>query len=320
MKFLDLLDEISVISSDAVEGKGEDSHYISNDDHSALIGVFDGSGGLGSRKYSSYNNYNGAFMASHVLSPALKAWYQSREWESCENHLQIANGINRYLLNNLRICEKHGSGYLKLKGTMVRDFPSTASIAFLCQRENGIRLYVVWAGDSRVLSLDKNGLKQLTEDDADGDAFDNLVNSGAMSNVLSSDGNYVLHSKSFSVTEPMMIISASDGAYGYVYTPMDFEYLIVNAICEAKTPAEFRAKLFRELKERASDDLSFAYINIGFGSFDNLKKTFAKRRNELETEYISFLEKDRGNLDLSRSLWERYRPEYEAFIDSGGNS
>lgn len=316
MIFLDCLDEIGVLSSDAVEGEGEDSHYIGNTDQSALIGVFDGSGGLGSRRYDSYGKRKGAFMASHVLSSGLKAWYQSKEWESCQNDTKIAESMNRYFLNNLKLCEKHASGYLKLKGSMVRDFPSTASIAFLVRDNQDLKLFVIWAGDSRVYILGKNGLKQLSEDDADGDAFESLLNSGAMSNVLSSDGDYVLHSKAFSVTEPVMIISASDGAYGYVNTPMDFEYLIVKTICQSETPSEFRAGLFNELKERAGDDVTFAYMNIGFGSYKGLRSYFAKRKKELEDKYITKLDANRGNLSISASLWEIYKNGYEEFLNN----
>lgn len=320
MDFINELDSVDVLYSEAVEGKGEDSHFAGYCSDCALIGAFDGSGGLGSRQYDSFQHNTGAYMASHVLSPALKNWFDQKEYRNCSSGTQLADSINQYFRKNLNLCDQYASGYLKLRGSMVRDFPSTAAIAFVRNENNQLRLHVIWAGDSRVYCLNKRGLKQLTEDDADGDAFESLLNGAPMTNVISSDGKYVLHSKSMSINEPMMIIAVSDGAYGYVHTPMDFEYLIVRAICESADPDQMRANLFEELHTRAGDDMTFAYISIGYGSYQSLQKSFADRLKRLRKEYMDFLENRRNDLQKAAELWQKYKPGYEEYLSIGGNN
>ena len=54
----------------------------------------------------------------------------------------------------------------------------------------------MWAGDSRVYVLYEKGLLQMTVDDLDvSDAMKNLSADGALTNVISSDGNYEVHGK-----------------------------------------------------------------------------------------------------------------------------
>lgn len=318
MDFLNELDSVNVLYSEAVEGKGEDSHFAGYCEDSALIGVFDGSGGLGARKYDSYQKNTGAYMASHVLSPALKRWFDLRTYRNCSDSDQLTNSMNHYFMQNLKLCEQNASGYLKLKGSMVRDFPSTAAIAFVRHEGRQMRLYSIWAGDSRVYCLNKSGMKQITEDDSEGDAFESLLNGAAMTNVISSDGRYRLHCKIMNINEPMIIIVASDGAYGYVHTPMDLEYLIVSTICKSEYPEEFRTRLYDELHKRAGDDMSFAYIAVGYGSFKTLRESFRSREKKLKKEYIDLLENRRNDLQLAADLWQKYRGEYEQYMSKGG--
>ena len=78
-KLIDELDALFVMCSDAYEGEGEDSYCCSYDEDAALIGVFDGCGGLGARQYDKYDNHTGAYMASRLVSGAVYDWFQSLE-------------------------------------------------------------------------------------------------------------------------------------------------------------------------------------------------------------------------------------------------
>lgn len=158
----------------------------------------------------------------------------------------------------------------------------------------------------------------MSEDDAKGDAFESLLNGAPMTNVISSDGKYTLHSRTLTVDEPVTFIAASDGAYAYVHTPMDFEYLITNAIDKSDTPYKARSLLYEELHSRAADDMTFAYMCFGYGSFDALRDSLKERVKYLETEYIQSLEKERNDLSLAAVLWEKYKKEYEEHLHEGG--
>lgn len=150
MDFLDELDVVNVLYSEAIERRGEDSHYAGYRDTAALISVFDGCGGLGSRQYDSYQKNTGAYMASHVLSAALKDWFDSGSYNDCENGKELADSIDVYFRRNFKMCVQNASGFLKLKGSMVRDFPSTAAVAFARKEEEKTQVHLFWAGDSRV--------------------------------------------------------------------------------------------------------------------------------------------------------------------------
>lgn len=110
-------------------------------------------------------------------------------------------------------------------GSMVRKFPTTLALAYAEKEEDAIKIHLLWAGDSRVYLLDEKGLAQLTRDDTDvEDAFENLTNDGPMNNVLSSDGNYGINYKSVLLSTPTIVFAATDGCFGYIPTPMEFEY------------------------------------------------------------------------------------------------
>lgn len=74
----------------------------------------------------------------------------------------------------------------------------------------------IWAGDSRGYVLSDMGLAQVTKDDIDDsvDALDNISNDGVLTNVVSADGNYILHSKQIKIKDKIIIFNATDGCFG----------------------------------------------------------------------------------------------------------
>ena len=75
-------------------------------------------------------------------------------------------------------------------------------------------------------------MAQVTKDDIDDsvDALDNISNDGVLTNVVSADGNYILHSKQIKIKDKIIIFNATDGCFGYLKTPMEFEYLILQTL------------------------------------------------------------------------------------------
>ena len=183
--FLDCLDTILVVNKMARENLGEDSFFCAKKKNLAVIGVFDGcGGGLGARRYESFDGHTGAFIASRAVSGA--------------------------------------------------------------------------------------------------DALKNLTCDGAMNNVLSSDGNYRINYKTILLTKPALIFAATDGCFGYVSSPMEFEYILVKALVENTTPERFRENLQKELEEYAGDDLTMGIMSFFYGDYITTRKYFENRLQFLE--------------------------------------
>lgn len=312
--FVDCLDAIIGISGEMVNGKGEDNFYHSHTKHSAIVSVFDGCGGLGSRMYDSFGRHTGAYMASRALSGAVHDWYHSTyniRWKSEKNLVQ---SLRQFFDQALEIVSDHGKSTLKLSGSMVRDFPTTAAIALVQDGGDHLVLHAVWAGDSRVYFMDADGLAQITQDDVDGeDALSNLSSDGALTNLVSSDREYELHYKKVILKQPCVVFAATDGCFGYVPTPMEFEYLLIDTLSKAETPADYEYALKQNIRNYAGDDYTMGMLIFGYADFASMKEAFKSRRLNLEKKYIEPLLLRRNEI-ITNELWRTYRKTYERYM------
>lgn len=314
-KFTDELDTIGMISKPARNDLGEDNFFCDASRNSALVSVFDGCGGLGARKYDSFMGHTGAYIASRAASGAVRDWYQKHADEQIQNGKMLVNAMYEYINEAFSVCGTYAVDRLKISGSMVRKFPTTMAMAYAVQSQGGIKLHVLWAGDSRVYLLDEDGLAQLTLDDTDErDAFVNLTSDSPMTNVLSGDGNYRINYKTVFLNKPALVFAATDGCFGYIPSPMEFEYEILSCLMEEKTPRGFWNSLEKTLAEYAGDDLALGYMSFGFGDFKNMKRLLGARLRDLTDLYISEIQE--ANSDSCReALWGKYRPGYERLMD-----
>ena len=319
--FAQKLDFRILVAGEMVKDHGEDNFYSVMGENCAVAAVFDGSGGIGSRKYPKYMDHTGAYMASRAVSGAMHDWYH----ESMESGSGLAKGreaaaqMKEYMLRAIRVVEKNGGATSRIFGTMVKDFPTTAAIAVVRDTEDGTELQCFWAGDSRVYLLDRNGLAQLTEDDLEGkNAMSNLQSDGALTNVVSLDSSFEIHYSRplrFREKEAYSIFAASDGCFGYVPTPMDFEDLLLGTLEESQSVNSFERKLDENIRSIAGDDYSLAWISFGYGDYPQMKEALKARRQLLQKDYIQPMVED-SSLELQEQLWTKYRGSYERFMSS----
>lgn len=323
-------DDLFVISGAMIEDNGEDSWLCALGANSAIAAVFDGSGGLGAKKYRNFSGKTGAYIGARIVSGAAADWYHSLDAQGnpAEEGFSAFPGYVRsaYAAAKSRIDER-----LRVSGSMAREFPTTAAAALLVPSEikGGIfgtghrfdmELQVLWAGDSRVYLLDPSGLIQVTRDDLDEmDAYRNITSDGAMNNVVASDGQTVFHTGRITLESPFIVFAATDGCFGYTRTPMEFEYMMLDAMAQAWTPEEMRRILHERMEEAAQDDFTLCFTASGFGSFAQMKKTFASRKSLVEEKYIRPLagartESQEAALELEQKLWEEYRQDYERLL------
>ena len=200
---------------------------------------------------------------------------------------------------------------------MVRDFPTTAAAALVRNSEQGTEVQCFWAGDSRVYLMNREGLAQLTRDDVDGtNAMSNLRSDGALTNVVAADREFVLHAGKklrFGDKDPYMIFAATDGCFGYLPTPMDFEDMILTCLLKAEGPMDFRHRLEESISETAGDDYTLAFMSFGFGDFRTMQESMRPRKRTLQHDYMDWMEQD-PSLEMQERLWQEYRINYERLL------
>lgn len=312
--FMDCFDTILMVSKEARENLGEDSFFCAGQNRSAIVSVYDGSGGLGAHKYDSFKGHTGAYMASRTVSCAVCDWYKDHHNKSWKNIYKMVESIDSYIRKAYKICEFYNTDKMRIKGSMVRKFPTTMALAYAENDTDGILLNVIWAGDSRVYLLDENGLAQVTKDDSDvEDALENLSNDGVMFNVLSSDGKYQLNYKTIKLIKPTIVFAATDGCFSYMHSPMEFEYVILKTLCNSKTPYLFQKELQITLSKYAGDDLTLGLMSFYYEDFKKVKISLSERLVYMKKKYIDILNREKSH-ECLHHLWKEYKCFYERYL------
>ena len=314
MSFEDKLDLIQVIEKAAKKDFGEDSFYCAQGVNSALISVCDGCGGLGARRYETFQGHTGAYIAARTVTGAIHDWYHKYYTKSWKDSCQMANSMMDYINQAYKVCEPYTAERMRIRGSMVRKLPTTLALAYAEDAGDRVLVHSLWAGDSRVYLLDDRGLAQLTIDDTDvADALENIYYDGAMTNVLSSDEQYQINSKTIYLNRPALIFATTDGCFGYVPSPMEFEYIILNALVKSETPERFKEKLYRQFSQYAGDDFAFGIMSFGFLDYQNTRRVLKPRLQYLEENYMSHITCEHDEKSIRR-LWREYKGNYERYL------
>jgi len=287
------------VNVEKTAGGGEDAEpllWCSKEGSQQVIGVFDGLGGAGSILYGDLpEQHTGAYYASRSAREIVREFFHE---ESASGDDGEDFGILSALEDNLRRGLKkraedltRGGSASRLKSTLIRTLPTTIAMIQSCRRESGndCRVEAIWAGDSRAFHLHPTqGLQQLSRDDlvSGGDPLENLINDSPLSNYLSADGNFHLNSSTFFFPLPTVLLVATDGCFGYVPTPIHFEYLLLESLDRASSSAEWQVNLARRFVEIAGDDASLALIAVGWEAVEDVQQAFRARFAALKAEYI----------------------------------
>ena len=307
-----------IINHERVNNEGEDFYYISSfEDYKGILSVYDGCGGLGAMQYPELGNKTGAYNASRAAGEAVKEW---------SGKTNIGHGlkknsapeIKKAIMEELTSIQKKTETKTAVKGTMYRPFPTTMAAAVVIgKKQKSLEINAVWAGDSRVYTLNSNGLAQLSVDDIkSNDDLDNLTGDGVLTNVISADGNFDIHIEKYKLPLPCIIITATDGCFGYIFTPMHFEYTLLNSMQNSSTMEEWKKKIEEELDEVSGDDFTMCLAAFGFNSFEDIKQHFSEREKFIDNHYVAPIEsQDEDSEDkLIESLWTEYKGSYYTYL------
>lgn len=297
-------------SGEKRRGNGEDSYFYALNVDRAMLAVFDGCGGPGSASYPAVRGKTGAYLSARAVCAAWLDWFEALRpgWEGDESELR------QKTMDYLRRCESNaGEDGGGSAGRMSLELPTTAA-AVLCRTDRGgmdVRLF--WAGDSRVYLLDSAGLAQLTEDDPGGvDAMGKLSAKSSPANVISLSRDFHIHSARLNMGRPGLLFAATDGCFGTLSTPMEFEYLLLNTLLSAPNVQEWEKALKHALGKDAGQDYTLSGAAFGFGGLDELKRQLSGRARLLYRTYIYGL--DACSPEEKQQLWEHYKPNYERLL------
>lgn len=302
-----------LVYHEMISGSGEDYYLLSSSEKYGIIGVFDGCGGSGSRIYAEYKNKTGAYISSRITSEVVLKWFHEfckKDRILSKNTIEdICIELENRIYSILSKLKSHAKAY-SIKGSMIKDFPTTASIIFYTQENSNLYAAFIWCGDSRGYILKPQGLVQITRDDisVELDAMSNLKSDGQLTNVISADGKFILHGTIIECDEPVILITATDGSFGYFSTPMEFEYVLLHTLIDSLTVEEWNENINSYIKEFAGDDFTIVISLCGFKNFNMVKKAFIKRERYIYKKYLSDIESI--STDEKDKLWKEYTSIY----------
>ncbi|HRI80561.1 MAG TPA: hypothetical protein PLR06_13595, partial [Cyclobacteriaceae bacterium] len=188
-----------------------------------------------------------------------------------------------------------------------------AVLHFDIENASTVKAAAYWAGDSRCYALTPSrGLMQLTKDDliSTGDALVNLRDDSPLSNCISLDNDFTVNFRPISNIKSAMVICATDGAFGYLPTPMHFEYYILKTLAEARSIDDWKTNLARILEKYAADDVTFVLYSFE-KDFDTLQNQYRQRLSALHTDIDRIDHAATDKLSAVKAeVWEKYKANY----------
>ena len=293
------LNSIFSVAEEMKKDNGEDCFYFDVIDDNFIIASLDGCGGSGSKKYENYSGKTGAYIASRAVCGGIKSWF-------CESNKD--SELPKYIHEALSVCKKYADKAGRIMGSLGKAFPTTASVITGKMNGSNVEVTCYWAGDSRCYMLDANGLHQLTTDDLDGqDAMSNLSNDGVMTNVINASTSFEIHNKKLSFDFPCILLTATDGCFGYLNSPMEFEYLLTDSLIKAKNLHEWKITLNERMHDVTGDDYTLSVAICGFNDFGEVQDNYAKRNAYVADTYIN------KTTDVN-AMWDIYKKEYSTYL------
>ncbi|WP_234323045.1 serine/threonine protein phosphatase [Streptomyces bikiniensis] len=277
--------------TEQVSGLGEDAepfvvHHLET--QQGMIAVFDGSGGAGATPTWQGPDgawHTGAWVGSRVARLAVDCWFRE---VALGNEEAVPESLHLYLRWFLSKAPQRHS---KIGGTMRRRLPTTlAAVHYRFHADySRVELRPLWAGDSRAYVLSPtSGLHVLTRDHTrESDALELLRTDPPMTNVVCADREFTIdtqHLASFAL--PCVLVAATDGYFGYVHTPADFEHLLLSTLREAHNEYEWADLLRREVQAYTGDDASLALLALGHKDFAHLRSSYERRFADLTERYV----------------------------------
>lgn len=305
------------------DGLGEDSMpLIYRSSSTFCVGVFDGMGGAGATEYPTLTigEKTGAYLSSRIVRAVCFDWLDKKGkievWGLKEE-------ISKYFNYLLSIWNIKPSG---LRSGFVRVLPTTLAIVEATRNGSRTEVSSYWAGDSRNYVLLASGLKQLSCDDLrqPKDPLENLRSDDALSNCICQDKPFEINVKRISFNEPIIILSATDGCFGYLLTPMHFEFILLDCLMTSSNCTEWSEAIRKTLSPISSDDFTIGlqivdgdfnyWQNLLHGRYEFLKESVIKPIEQMKSAYENAKQEyamcEQNLYNRITESWHQYKEEF----------
>ncbi|MDN5871295.1 MAG: hypothetical protein L0H73_11325 [Nitrococcus sp.] len=284
----------------------------------------------------------GTYQSSHQLTPYLvtkvggcSAYLLNGAvcGPNIADHIDVLSKTIDYAFDKMNREITEAQATTRLKSKILRNLPSTLA-GWVYRTEPEREILAFWAGDSRCYALDSNGLRQISRDEAKGnyDAFEAIWADPPLTNYISERTPNNIQRKHLLCDNPTILICASDGAFNYLPTPMNFERVVLSSLSSSETMRDWADNLAARLLAAAGDDISIILHPIGFSSFDDLKDHYRGRLEQLDGDFlgpIKALQDKQAQLErelaairaatkeTTQEAWSRYRVTYDQYLSEG---
>lgn len=298
-------------------GHGEDAPPILIiKDNYLVVGVFDGMGGAGAVTCNSSfgDEHTQAYVSSRIVSDAMQFFFQNHLLKDDFTEEDMIAVLKSKLLEEKEKYPPVVKSSLRSK--LVRQYPTTLAITTLHEYDTYLEVDSYWAGDSHCYLWTNSGFYQISKDDLEeiNDPMENLHNDSPISNCVCTDRDFVIHHLPIQLNkEPVVILCATDGCFGYYHTPMHFEHMLKSCLGQSRDAEEWKEKIQNELLKVTADDCSLSLIAYGFSSFDNLKHTIKVNCDNEFTKLVK-LEQD---VDCAKHMFIEAKERYEKGVADG---
>ncbi|MEU6843267.1 serine/threonine protein phosphatase [Streptomyces sp. NPDC046716] len=319
--------------TERVPGRGEDAEpFLCHhwDSTQGLLGVFDGSGGAGAApawQTPDGTARTGAWVGARAARLATECWFHDVVRDRQDPDQDSLHAYVKYFL------EQAPKRQSKISGTMRRQLPTTlAALHYQVGKdETEADVRALWTGDSRAYALlPRSGLHVLTRDHTrESDALELLRSDPPMTNLVCADREFEVAARTLTLPLPCVLVVATDGFFGYVHTPGEFEHLLLRTLEQADSALSWADLLRREVQAYTADDASLALLALGHRDFGELRADFAPRRGQL-TDQLTLgrpgaldgapgqgadpREAAAGIKAWQEQTWRAYRPDYERHL------
>ena len=307
------------------QGLGEDSTpLLLTLPKLTILGVLDGMGGAGSSECDSdFGKHTQAYIASRIVGKCIEDFFNNKSSDYGSQDFAV---VLRSIIKER--FQQEQSKYpieqkIGLRGSMTKTYPSTLALLCITQSDEGYILDSYWAGDSRNYLWNREALFQLSIDDVKGgmDPLRNLREDAPISNCLQADADFEIHHRQFGpfpTGERFLVISATDGCFGYFPSPMDFEKSLNDALLHSSKTDEWQKLLSRNFARVTGDDFSYVIAAFGYKDFKELKRAMANYRPELSSYFRNRkrFDKEMANLNNLQKSIDKLKRSLNQDIDS----
>ena len=174
-----------------------------------------------------------------------------------------------FTLNEQTLSSFREEFEVALHKNMVENFEdippvSYASLLLQCEQKEFRTAFIV-KGNEKLFFLGKDGLILLTPD----------------------HGLQETYKAFFDCPLPGLLLCVSDTCFSRFEGPMDFEYAVLDALCDSQTIEGFKSLLTKKILAEGQGSFLMLAAGFGYGSFKTLSKALSNRKSNLYWNVLS---------------------------------